>query len=315
MSLNQGGAFETVTADGEPQRLRCNNHLTMIELYDWLQLTIGRFLAPARLNELTRPDYLLLGSPQAQLSQSDIELEVDRFADAIRSVSVNLRSLIGSDLARTHVLLSLDALLSLNLPPPNEARSFHVRGGLLQVTDWGLKRGVRVSSLLPDEARSYCAQLKHTLVEKYRGVRGSASPGASQAARSSSTDQKPWGPPVPRSLELPPVQAPVDLSRRPAQPVTPWDEFSTSRQKSRKWMQWAIILICAASLIAALFVVHRQLGLRLRPRDGPSSDPVRAPAGSATQPRNAPARDPYQQRERKDQKPSRPVDRSMDPVR
>ena len=39
--------FEVITLDGEPDRVPGTSAL-LIEQHDWLQLMVGRFLAPAR---------------------------------------------------------------------------------------------------------------------------------------------------------------------------------------------------------------------------------------------------------------------------
>ncbi len=151
----------------------------MLQEAEWLHLTIGPWLAPARLSERTRTvEYLLFGSDiyEDAGSATAIDAETYAFAASLTRVDKALFELDESLKRQAAVslatsLLSLRLLLGVRLPRPDLVDAVHIRADRLQLTHWGLESGVPLSQLLADlrSGRSpYIDTLRETLTRKHR---------------------------------------------------------------------------------------------------------------------------------------------------
>ena len=131
-------SFEVISVAGCPEMVPGTSAL-LVDQYDWLQLTIGRFLAPARATA-QGVDYLLLGEQLPEGSDElaeAIEAELQAFEAALQNLDDCLTELIDSDVGREHVLASLATLLQLGIPSAHGGQAF-IRGGALQLVGWGM---------------------------------------------------------------------------------------------------------------------------------------------------------------------------------
>ncbi len=196
-------AFEVVRADGLPATV-AGTDARIIDQYEWLQLTLGRFLAPAR-EKAGAVEYLILGSPDGfDAPGGDVEAEVSAFRQAIYQAGEHLKEQISSThLTRTHVLLSLEVLLELRFPEADDADAFHLRGGLLQIARWGLSSGPKLGELIRDAAgqsvpSNYFTRLKAALTKKARDeAKANAIRPSNNGAAEARSDYRPAPPPAP----------------------------------------------------------------------------------------------------------------------
>lgn len=158
--------FEVKTVFGVAARVP-GTDTDLIDHYEWFQLTLGRFLAPAMKRSGSGPEateYLLLGTEDRSDSgtaQEDGQLEVESFQSALERLGKELKDFSSSEIERSGVLASLSAILQLRVPDPKkpEKGGYFLRGGLLQITGWGLEDTERTDSyalgqLLGDDEES-----------------------------------------------------------------------------------------------------------------------------------------------------------------
>ena len=132
--------FEIVSVTGKPGKLPGTSAYLM-EQYDWLQLTLGRFLAPSRCDpKKSGADYLVVGEElEGEELEEAIDAELAAFEEVLERLSAELDGLVDAKVSEEGILTSLSALLELRLPRPREgAHSAFVWGGVLQIVGWGM---------------------------------------------------------------------------------------------------------------------------------------------------------------------------------
>jgi len=196
-------AGELIGYSAQPATVAGTSQL-IIDQFDWLQLTIGRFLAPAaRDGESNRVVYWLQGREDLDGRVAIDELRA--FAATLDRLHEHLATLIeeARSAAADSVLTSLRTVLELRLPDADAPRSCHLRDGVLCFTGWGLVRGVRMDSLLADGPvrAAYLGALRARLV-----------PAAAPAA-AADNDAPPPTTPRAGQLQSPPRTAPPPENR------------------------------------------------------------------------------------------------------
>jgi len=160
----------------QPQRLIGDS--LMIEHAEWLQMTVGPFIAPARRSITGEIEYLVEGveCPNGEATAATITRELDALEMSLARVRESLELVMGKtrqdhDISPATTLLSLRMLLDVNLPDPQDATTVHLRGDRLQLSHWGLSTGVPLRQvLLQLNARpssGYIGSLRQLLSAKY----------------------------------------------------------------------------------------------------------------------------------------------------
>lgn len=120
----------------------------VIDQFEWLELTVGRFLAPAAYDDETKSVVYVLPSQDAAPEQDRLEAEIGAFGVMLERLREHLVDLITDGPGPVEALLSLQALVELRLPDPEWERGFHFCDGTLVLTGWGLEEGVRLGDML-----------------------------------------------------------------------------------------------------------------------------------------------------------------------
>lgn len=162
--------FRLIEESRQPARLLYADDHVVIDQYEWLQLTIGRFLAPATVTE-KGVSYGVLGRDADIADIEDrkhvskvLQNELVIFQRVVLELQNGLGKLVSSGRGKLEwLLISLQVLEQLRLPAPS-AEHCHLCGDALQLTGWGLEQGPRLLDL--DEA--YFNELRKVLSQKYR---------------------------------------------------------------------------------------------------------------------------------------------------
>lgn len=227
-------AVELVSYDDPPPERVGTSANLFLDQYDWLQLTLGRFLAPAVHDHATGKTVYVLPGRNAS-ADGGVEKELGAFDLALSRLQTHLEALIDADPRAAAVLVSLRTLLELRLPPADSRRSIHVRDGSLLFTGWGLEdqRGVRIRDILPADARrEYLAALATRL--------NSPVPEPADAAGANDSPAPPTSRPV-----APPER------RRPAR-LTTFDAAPSTGSRLLKGLLLLVLLLLA--FVAALLL-------------------------------------------------------------
>lgn len=160
----------------EPQKLIGES--LMIEHVEWLQMTVGPFLTLARSSQTGMIEFLLEGSfnPAGENVEAAIARESEALEAALKRVGAALDELIGEtkrdqEVSVATTLLSLRMLLAVNLPDPTNEDALHLCGDRLQLTHWGLTKGVPLGRIIAQmkirPSSEYVQTLRLTLTRKY----------------------------------------------------------------------------------------------------------------------------------------------------
>lgn len=160
----------------QPQRLIGGS--LMIEHAEWLQMTIGPFIAPARRSITGEVEYLVDGleCPNGEATGATIARELDALEMALARVRESLKRLMqetkrDNDVSPATTLLSLRMLLDVNFPDPEDGKSVHLCGDRLQLSHWGLSTGIPLRQMLAElnakPGAGYIGSLRQTLSTKY----------------------------------------------------------------------------------------------------------------------------------------------------
>jgi hypothetical protein len=153
----------------------------MIEESEWLQMTIGPWLVPARRGSARGTVEYLLQGPEPEPTDDTsalIKRETAALESAFRRVDRSLFQLDEAmnsdpDIPLSTSLLSIRLLLGVCLPRADNADALHLRAERLQFTQWGLEGGISLSLVLAElqTGRSrYLDSLSDTLHRKYAVV-------------------------------------------------------------------------------------------------------------------------------------------------
>jgi hypothetical protein len=128
----------------KPTRLRSGR--AVIENYEWYQLTLGRFLAPAVCEAEGEVSYALLGCAGGRAAAGG---EIAALGQALERLQLHCSDLVRAEAGVVERYVALEALLELRLPDAKDADAWHLVDGQLMCTDWGLAdRGVRLAEVL-----------------------------------------------------------------------------------------------------------------------------------------------------------------------
>ncbi len=138
------------------ERARIGASLCLIvDQYEWLQLTLGRFLAPiVDHGDGNTTAYLVPAGDPGGSADLELEGELRAFEATLDRLRTHLEGLLELDHRASDVLASLHALLELRLPAAGEHDGVHLRDGQLWFAGWGLVSGERLGNLLDADPNS-----------------------------------------------------------------------------------------------------------------------------------------------------------------
>ncbi len=243
-------SFEVIPVSGVTARV-LGTDTNLIDHYDWFQLTLGRFLAPAVESRSSEggAKYLLMGTENHSGSGTvlkDGQSEVDSFKNSLVRLGEELTDFSSAEIERSGVLASLSAILQLRVPDPAkpEKGGYFLRGGLLQITGWGLEDAGGTDSFalgqligVDDQSRN---NRKYLLAGIKKNLAVLSREGGGAAARASELDP-------PRELRnAGRLAAPVKV---PPQSVTTPPPPPARRPLTKT--RWAVIVLFTTSVMAS----------------------------------------------------------------